>query len=607
MQSSKGYRTISLLVAAVLLLTTPAISTQAAEYHSTLRDDIHTVTKMMETVFDKQYQDTEQELKEIIKEKDYDYTMTMETFYDNGNPFQDVDYLELITTYAAIKEYCEMTGKKTGIGIAGMNFLEMKVDSRTLTEDMPILVEAYEETEIQGIYKRNGNRVITKETQMDEFQLSDKEKGTYIRTGQKTVSPRTEKIQYGEVTLQYVGNDKLYEYFKVSKEEIEEIRQRKAEIFDAEIRGETLQQSVFVELPRQIEITEEMKALLERVQTGAYPEQQTIISTAVSLIGQVPYQWGGKASHAGYNSDWWLFDSNGQQKGLDCSGFVQWVYMTAGYDKEITDKLTSTKNMFALEDTTYEELEPGDIGLLNHGETTNHAGIYLGDGYFIHCSSSAHTVIISKFPFRYYKKVQKVTDSQLQNDTKEQYIYNDREDTLLPDALTEESDMETAVLNPEDTESEVQEPVPEENTEDEPNAAELEVVENTTSEISNEDVELLAKLIVHEAGGQGYNGKVAVGEVVINRMVEYAQSLQEVIYAPRQFSNNERIASITPDEESLSIARMLLEGKLSIFGNRNVLFFRNPKVTSGISPDDPVNWGEHTWYASINDHAFYTK
>lgn len=607
MQSSKGYRTISLLVAAVLLLTTPAISTQAAEYHSTLRDDILTVTKMMETVFDKQYQDTEQELKEIIKEKDYDYTMTMETFYDNGNPFQDVDYLELITTYAAIKEYCEMTGKKTGIGIAGMNFLEMKVDSRTLTEDMPILVEAYEETEIQGIYKRNGNRVITKETQMDEFQLSDKEKGTYIRTGQKTVSPRTEKIQYGEVTLQYVGNDKLYEYFKVSKEEIEEIRQRKAEIFDAEIRGETLQQSVFVELPRQIEITEEMKALLERVQTGAYPEQQTIISTAVSLIGQVPYQWGGKASHAGYNSDWWLFDSNGQQKGLDCSGFVQWVYMTAGYDKEITDKLTSTKNMFALEDTTYEELEPGDIGLLNHGETTNHAGIYLGDGYFIHCSSSAHTVTISKFPFRYYKKVQKVTDSQLQNDTKEQYIYNDREDTLLPDALTEESDMETAVLNPEDTESEVQEPVPEENTEDEPNAAELEVVENTTSEISNEDVELLAKLIVHEAGGQGYNGKVAVGEVVINRMVEYAQSLQEVIYAPRQFSNNERIASITPDEESLSIARMLLEGKLSIFGNRNVLFFRNPKVTSGISPDDPVNWGEHTWYASINDHAFYTK
>lgn len=607
MQSSKGYRTISLLVAAVLLLTTPAISTQAAEYHSTLRDDILTVTKMMETVFDKQYQDTEQELKEIIKEKDYDYTMTMETFYDNGNPFQDVDYLELITTYAAIKEYCEMTGKKTGIGIAGMNFLEMKVDSRTLTEDMPILVEAYEETEIQGIYKRNGNRVITKETQMDEFQLSDKEKGTYIRTGQKTVSPRTEKIQYGEVTLQYVGNDKLYEYFKVSKEEIEEIRQRKAEIFDAEIRGETLQQSVFVELPRQIEITEEMKALLERVQTGAYPEQQTIISTAVSLIGQVPYQWGGKASHAGYNSDWWLFDSNGQQKGLDCSGFVQWVYMTAGYDKEITDKLTSTKNMFALEDTTYEELEPGDIGLLNHGETTNHAGIYLGDGYFIHCSSSAHTVTISKFPFRYYKKVQKVTDSQLQNDTKEQYIYNDREDTLLPDALTEESDMETAVLNPEDTESEVQEPVSEENTEDEPNAAELEVVENTTSEISNEDVELLAKLIVHEAGGQGYNGKVAVGEVVINRMVEYAQSLKEVIYAPRQFSNNERIASITPDEESLSIARMLLEGKLSIFGNRNVLFFRNPKVTSGINPDDPVDWGEHTWYASINDHAFYTK
>lgn len=66
--------------------------------------------------------------------------------------------------------------------------------------------------------------------------------------------------------------------------------------------------------------------------------QKLLLETALSLVGKVPYFWGGK-SPAGWNDEWntpKLVTSAGSSStgtirpyGLDCSGFTSWIYDTA--------------------------------------------------------------------------------------------------------------------------------------------------------------------------------------------------------------------------------------------------------------------------------------
>ena len=62
----------------------------------------------------------------------------------------------------------------------------------------------------------------------------------------------------------------------------------------------------------------------------------------------------------------------------------------------------------------------------------------------------------------------------------------------------------------------------------------INVLKNHTAE----DVAMLAAIIECEAGNQSYEGKCAVGSVVINRVADprFANSISGVIYAPYQFS-----------------------------------------------------------------------
>lgn len=558
---------VAVLAAAILI--TDILPVQA-EHMSPLKKEVLEVTKMIEALLEKQYQMKKEELENRILKSGYDYALTMENFYDNGNPFADIDYLELIAIYSTIKEYKIGKGMELEKGLSQINFLTMELNEMDMEESIPVLTENYVEKE-EGIYIRDGNRVIKEEELVGKFE--DAGDGTFIMVGKKTVVPKISLVTYADVKLSYIGNEALYEAFSVEKEKVEEAMNEKLQILKNEINGKTLTQSVFVQIPQGISLPEEIQSLVLKSISEQEGIRKQILENAVSLIGRVPYQWGGKASAAGYDTSWWLYDESGKQKGLDCSGFVQWAYMTSGVNKKITDTLISTNAMLSLEEITYDELKPGDIGLLNRGETTNHAGIYIGDGYFIHCSSEQKTVTVNQFPFRYFKKVQ-IEDKN---------------------NLTESENVHYPII--EYTNS-VQEELIYQN-----------VFQNDVVNTDHEsDVYLLAQLIYHEAGNQGYNGKVAVGEVVINRKKNPKideKTIRDVIYEEGQFSGVEEIRSIVPDEETLSIARLLLEGKISIFNNIDVLFFRNPKITSGIAPETKADWGKYKWYTSVNEHAFY--
>lgn len=115
-----------------------------------------------------------------------------------------------------------------------------------------------------------------------------------------------------------------------------------------------------------------------------------IISVAQSAIGEIPYYWGGKATKPGHDNRW-----KTGEKGLDCSGFVQWVYWTTTGNN--LSGLSSTGNITNTQtEITREELKIGDLGVKFKGWSNtatnkiNHVGIYAGkndkgEDIWIHC------------------------------------------------------------------------------------------------------------------------------------------------------------------------------------------------------------------------------
>lgn len=81
--------------------------------------------------------------------------------------------------------------------------------------------------------------------------------------------------------------------------------------------------------------------------------------------------------------------------------------------------------------------------------------------------------------------------------------------------------------------------------------------ENIITEYNKEEMELLARLIEAEAKGESYEGKVAVGNVVINRVRSelFPNTIKDVIYAQNQFSPVKNGAiNNTPSDDSINAA-----------------------------------------------------
>ncbi len=139
----------------------------------------------------------------------------------------------------------------------------------------------------------------------------------------------------------------------------------------------------------------QIEELVARADTND-PNRQAVLRAAFSLVGRVPYFWGGK-SEPGWNEEWNAprivtspgSDSTGsiQAYGLDGSGYIDWVWSTAGYP------LLSDPAAILNADTV---LQPGDLVYASEG--LDQVGIYYGkeeDGnnLYLYCSPEAGVVI----------------------------------------------------------------------------------------------------------------------------------------------------------------------------------------------------------------------
>ena len=126
----------------------------------------------------------------------------------------------------------------------------------------------------------------------------------------------------------------------------------------------------------------------------------------------------------------------------------------------------------------------------------------------------------------------------------------------------------------------------------------------TASQVYREDeIYWLARIINAEAGAEPLQGKLAVGNVILNRVrsPQFPNTIYSVIFDRRfgvQFSPTAN-GSIykTPSAESIIAAKMCIEGySLST----DVLYFFNPKVS-------PSNWiSQNRQFAfKVQNHVFY--
>ena len=128
---------------------------------------------------------------------------------------------------------------------------------------------------------------------------------------------------------------------------------------------------------------------LDLTESSSSSSGSAIVDTAKSYLG-VNYVYGGASP-----------------SGFDCSGFTMYVYSQHGYS--LPHSATSQwQSGLGTRVYSISELQPGDLVFFNDpsrnaGKACSHAGIYTGDGQFIHSSSSrSGGVIVSSLTSGYY-------------------------------------------------------------------------------------------------------------------------------------------------------------------------------------------------------------
>ena len=242
----------------------------------------------------------------------------------------------------------------------------------TITTSEPVNVAAYTPVAVSvPIY--SGGRITGTRSEI-----------YYEQGGTETLTPETEVVKYVECTIQPFDNSVIirafgidpsatYDQFKIT---YGEAIQKMANALKMTLYG-TLGNGQMVPLT-----DAELIAFVNA--QNCSPMRKHIITTALSLVGKVPYFWGGKSA-PGWNDAWntpRLVTSAGSPTtgtirpfGLDCSGFTTWVFNTA-VGVEIgagcNGQYPNTYGVSAA------ELLPGDLGFLADDDGWGHVLIFAG-------------------------------------------------------------------------------------------------------------------------------------------------------------------------------------------------------------------------------------
>lgn len=266
----------------------------------------------------------------------------------------------------------------------------------TVTTTEPVTVPAF-------------NEVTVSVPVYSEGSISGMKDATYYTAaGEETLTPDTEIIKYVECTIHPFDQSVILDAFSIDPNAIYDqfqITYREA----IQNMANALKMALYGTLGSgdTVALTDaELIAFVNQQNCNA--TRKHILTTALSLVGKVPYFWGGKSA-AGWNDEWntpKLVTASGSSTsgtirpyGLDCSGFTDWVYKTALGVSLYEGTWNQWDNTYAI---TESELLPGDLGFMAEPGTVpvNHVLIYAGKGengeqMWVHCASGTGVVLNS--------------------------------------------------------------------------------------------------------------------------------------------------------------------------------------------------------------------
>jgi len=220
-------------------------------------------------------------------------------------------------------------------------------------------------------------------------------------TETKTVTTTTKIITIDSLTAEDIGE--IYGFDDVQNQMIAKMRQSGYGVLMASSNVKTF-------LTR-----EEINAIQSYIPEGITIKSEIVVEAAESLVGKVNYFWGGKSLAIGWDERFGTdmevtspgSSSTGTIRpfGLDCSGFVTWVFVNAGLPAdsiELTIGHGTTAQWNVSTSIPASTAMEGDLAFLAIPGTrkVNHIGIVVGrndDGQILvaHCSSGANNVSIA--------------------------------------------------------------------------------------------------------------------------------------------------------------------------------------------------------------------
>jgi len=162
-------------------------------------------------------------------------------------------------------------------------------------------------------------------------------------------------------------------------------------------------------------VTNKLTSSVNSMSASVVGGTESLIDNAMQLIG-VRYRWGG----------------NTPQSGLDCSGFVRYVFNdTFGF---LLPRKSSQMSKVGLV-VGKEELRPGDLVFFNTmRHAFSHVGIYVGDNKFIHAPSKGKSIRVDDMTKVYWEKryngARRMEGFEALNDEQRIQLLNDFQDRL---------------------------------------------------------------------------------------------------------------------------------------------------------------------------------
>lgn len=180
---------------------------------------------------------------------------------------------------------------------------------------------------------------------------------------------------------------------------------------------------------------EEINQILASLPENLSIQQTQVVEKALSLVGKVSYFWGGKSTAINWDSLWGTYmtvtadgsDTTGTTRlfGLDCSGYVAWVYINCGLPADQVDDVfgysTAAQWKYAIA-INWDQAQIGDLVFFNvpGAAKGNHVGIIVGyddsDNYLVaHSSSSRNCIVVTEAissGFHYIRRPIVINDDQ---------------------------------------------------------------------------------------------------------------------------------------------------------------------------------------------------